>query len=101
MDGYRAILSQAAWAASHSHRTYLAGQYYRLAGRRGKKRAIIAVAHSMLVMSYHVLRDGVNYKELGPNYLDKLHEHRLKHYLGKRLESLGHHVTLTPIEDAA
>jgi transposase len=97
----RTALVQAAWAASHSHRTYMAAQYRRLAGRRGKKRAIVAVGHTMLVMMYHMLRDGVNYQELGPDYLDKLQPHRLTHYLVKRLESLGHKVTIAPLDQAA
>ena len=97
----RTALVQAAWAASHSKNTYLAAQYRRLAGRRGKKRAIVAVAHTMLVMIYHMLKDGVDYHELGPDYLDKLQPQRLTHYLVKRLESLGHQVTLTPVDQAA
>jgi transposase len=94
-------LAQAAWAASHSKGTYLAAQYRRLAGRRGKKRAIVAVGHSMLTGMYHILREGVTYKELGPDYLDKLQPLRLTRYLVKRLEALGHQVTLTPLEKAA
>jgi transposase len=90
----RTALAQAAWAASHTRKTYLSSQYRRLAGRRGKKRAIIALAHTMLVMIYHVLRNGVEYKELGHDYLDKLHPQRLTTYLVKRLESLGHKVIL-------
>jgi transposase len=97
----RATLAQAAWAASHSKNTYLSAQYRRLAGRRGKKRAIIALGHTMLVMMYHILRDGVDYKELGHDYLNKLQSHRLTHYLVKRLESLGHEVTLRPVDRAA
>jgi transposase len=97
----RTALVQAAWAASHSKKTYLAAQYRRLAGRRGKKRAIVAVGHTMLGMLYHILRDGVTYKELGPDYLHKLQPMRLAHYLVKRLESLGHQVTLTPVNQAA
>ena len=97
----RAALCQSAWAASHSSQTYLAAQFRRLAGRRGKKRAIIAVGHTMLVMMYHMLRDGVNYKELGHDFLDKLHPHRLAHYLVKRLEALGNIVTITPCDKAA
>jgi transposase len=97
----RATLTQAAWAASHSKNTYLSAQYRRLAGRRGKKRAIIALGHTMLVMIYHILRDGVDYKELGRDYLDKLQSRRLTHYLVKRLESLGHEVTLRPVDRAA
>ena len=79
----------------------MSAQYRRLAGRRGKKRAIVAVGHTMLVMIYHMLREGVDYQELGPDYLDKLQSHRLTRYLVKRLESLGHTVTLTPVEQAA
>ena len=97
----RTALVQAAWAASHSKKTYLAAQYRRLAGRRGKKRAIVAVGHTMLVMMYHMLRDGVEYQELGPDYLDKLQPLRLTTYLVKRLESLGHQVKLTPLDQAA
>ncbi len=87
--------------ASHSKKTYLSAQYRRLAGRRGKKRAIIAVGHTMLVMAYHMLRDEVDYKELGHDYLDKLQPQRLTAYLVKRLESLGHKVTLTHEDQAA
>ena len=79
---------------SHSKKTYLSSQYRRLAGRRGKKRAIIALAHTMLVMMYHMLRDGAEYQELGHDYLDKLQPQRLTAYLVKRLESLGHKVIL-------
>ena len=97
----RTALAQAAWAASHSKNTYLSAQYRRLAGRRGKKRAIVAVGHTMLVMMYHMLKDGVDYQELGHDYLDKLQPQRLTHYLVKRLESLGHEVTLRPVDRAA
>lgn len=97
----RSALAQAAWAASRSKKTYLSAQYRRLAGRRGKKRAIIAVGHTMLVMMYHMLRDEVDYKELGHDYLDKLQPQRLTTYLVKRLEALGHKVTLTHDDQAA
>ena len=97
----RAALTQAAWAASHSKKTYLSAQYRRLAGRRGRKRAIVALSHTLLVMIYHMLRDAVDYRELGHDYLDKLHPQRLTNYLVKRLESLGHTVTLTPNQEAA
>lgn len=97
----RTTLAQAAWAASHSKSTYLSAQYRRLAGRRGKKRAIVAVGHTMLVMIYHMLKQGVDYQELGSDYLDKLQSHRLTHYLVKRFRSLGHEVTLTPLDQAA
>lgn len=97
----RAALAQAAWAASHTKKSYLSAQYRRLAARRGKKRAIVAVSHTILVMVYHLLREGVAYHELGPDYLDRLQPQRLTTYLVKRLEALGHTVTLTPKEQAA
>jgi len=97
----RAALTQAAWAASHTKKTYLSAQYRRLAGRRGKKRAIVALAHTLLVIVYHVLRDHVDYYELGHDYFDKLQPRRLTNYLVKRLESLGHKVILVPDEQAA
>jgi transposase len=97
----RTALAQAAWAASHSKKTYLSAQYRRLAGRRGKKRAIVALGHTMLVMMYHMLRKGVAYEELGHDFLDKLQPQRLTTYLVKRLESLGHKVTLTQEVQAA
>ena len=97
----RSALAQAAWAASHSKNTYLSAQYRRLAGRRGKKRAIVAVGHTMLVMMYHMLKEAVDHQELGSDYLDKLQPQRLTHYLVKRLESLGHQVTLAPVDRAA
>src|SRR5205085_4352104 len=69
----RATLVQVAWAASHAKDTYLAAQYRRLAGRRGKQRALVAVAHSLLVIIYHLLKKpAATYRELGPAYLDQL-----------------------------
>jgi hypothetical protein len=94
-------MTQAAWVASHSKKTYLSSQYRRLAGRRGKKRAIVAVGHMILVMIYHLLRNRVEYNELGHDYLDKLQPRRLTTCLVKRPESLGHKVTLAPADQAA
>lgn len=93
-------LTEAAWAASHSKDSYLAAQYRRLAGKRGKKRALIAVAHSMLVIFYHMLKRPMEYQDLGRDYFDRLHPERLKRYLVKRLEGLGYQVTLTVPEAA-
>jgi transposase len=90
------ILVQAGWAASHSKGTYLAAQYRRLAPRRGRKRALVAVGHTILQASYYVLKRGTTYAELGPNFLNRLQPERLTRQLIKRLESLGHKVTLEP-----
>lgn len=87
-------LAQAAWAASHTKNTYLASQYRRVAGHRGKKRALIAVGHSMLVIFYHMIRSGASYADLGGDFFDRLEPERLTHYYVKRLERLGHKVTL-------
>jgi transposase len=87
-------LVQAAWAASHTKNSYLAAQYRRLVGRRGKKRALVAVGHSMLVIFYHMLKKGTTYTDLGGDFFDRLEPKRLTRYYVKRLESLGHKVTL-------
>jgi transposase len=92
----RSAVVQAAWAASRAKQTYLAAQYRRLARRRGRKKALLAVAHTLLVMCYHVLKKGQPYQELGADYLDRLEPERRKRYLIRQLESLGHKVTLEP-----
>jgi transposase len=93
----RRALAEAAWAASHSKDSYLAAQFRRLAGRRGKKRALIAVAHTLLVIIYHLLKhDGLCYTDLGPHYFDQLEPQRLTRYLVRRLEELGYDVDIKP-----
>lgn len=92
----RRALTEAAWAARQTKKSYFAAQYRRLAGRRGKKRAVLAVAHSLLVVIYHVLRYKVEYQDLGPDYFDRLEPERMRRYLVKRLQTLGYDVTLTP-----
>jgi len=87
-------LVQAAWAASHTKKSYLASQFRRLVGRRGKKRALIAVGHSILVILYYLLKEGTQYADLGADFFDRLEPQRLTRYYVKRLEQLGHHVML-------
>jgi len=65
-------LSQAAWAASHTKNTYLNAQYHRIARRRGKKRAVVALSHTLLTIIYHMLDQQVAYRELGQDYLDTI-----------------------------
>jgi transposase len=91
-------LVQAGWAASHTKNSYLASQYRRLLGRRGKKRALVAVAHSILVIIYQILKTGTAYTELGADFFDRLEPERLKRFYIKRLQHLGHRVTLEPCE---
>jgi transposase len=97
----RTTLVQVAWAASHTKGTYLAAQYRRLAGRRGKKRALVALGHTILVIIYHLLKDRTTYRELGGDYFDRLDTERLTRTLVRRLERLGHKVILGEKEPAA
>ena len=90
------MLCQAAWAASHTKDTYLSALYRRLAARRGKKRAILAVAHSILVMADFMLSRKQDYLELGGDYFERLNPNSLRRYLVRRLERLGHVVAPHP-----
>ncbi len=90
----RSALVEAAWAAARTKGSYLAAQYHRLAARRGAKRAILAVAHSILVIIYHLLRDGTTYHDLGANFLDQRNPQRVLHQSVRRIEALGYKVTL-------
>jgi transposase len=96
-----AVLTEMAQAAVRSKNSYFKSQYHRLAGRRGKKRAIGAVKHSLLVIVYYMLRDGTPYKDLGVDYFDKLNPQQRIRYHVKRLKDLGQKVELFPIDDAA
>ena len=96
----RRALAEAAWAASHAKDSYLSAQYRRLVARRGKKRALLAVAHTLLVIVYHMLKKDVAYCDLGRDYFDKLRGRDLERYLVKRLEGLGYQVNLTRPEAA-
>jgi transposase len=78
----RRMACQCAWAAARTKNTYLSSQFRRLAARRGKKRAIIAVAHTI---GYHLQKNQSNYDDLGGNYFDRIHSDGLKRYLVKRL----------------
>ena len=97
----KAVLVEAANAVGHTRDTHLATQYHRLAARRGKKRAAIAVAHSILVIAYHIIRRGTSYIDLGVNYLDERKAETVQHQLVKRLERLGFKVTLETQTKAA
>jgi transposase len=90
----RRALCEAVWAASRTTNTYLAAPYRRLAAKRGSKRASIAVAHSILVIAYHLLKNKAKYNELCGDYFDRLRTDGLKRYYVKRLEQLGVTVTL-------
>ena len=92
----RAALVEAAWAASRARATYPQSQFRHLAYARGKgrKKAIVAVAHSLLIASWHILKKNVPYKDLGPEHLRRTDPEKIKHLLVRKLENLGYSVTL-------
>lgn len=96
----RAALCEAAWCASRTRDTYLAAQFRRFCRRFGKKnenKAVIAVAHTMVVMVWHVLADNVDHDELGGDYFERRTDTAAQtRRLVAQLERLGHTVTLTP-----
>jgi len=93
----KSALVEAAQAVGHHGQSYLKAQFARLATRRGKKRAAIAVAHSILVIAYHILRDGTLYYDLGADYFDQRKAATVQKQLVKRLERLGFQVDLQPL----
>jgi transposase len=97
----RTALTQMAWAASHSKGTYLAAQFHRLIRRMGKKKALIAVGHSILVIIYHILSKRVGYQDLGEDYFDRHNTDVQRRRLIRRLESLGLKVTAEEIPQVA
>jgi transposase len=85
----KTTLVQAAWAAVRTKQTYLRAQFLRLKSRRGPKKAILAVAASMLTASYHILKNGVDYHDLGADHFDRRDKAKLARRLIRRLEDLG------------
>jgi transposase len=96
----RTGLTQLAHAAARTKGTYLSALYHRLAARRGKKRAIIAVAHSIVVSAFHLLIRDEPYRELGGHYFDTRRQAHLVDQLTRRIERLGYRVTLEPVAAA-
>ncbi len=97
----RAALTQAAWAATHTKQTYLAAQYRRLVKPKGKKRALVAVGHSLLVIAYHLLSRRASYQELGGDYFDQHNAEVQRTRLIRKLEVLGVKVTIEALPVAA
>ena len=96
----KSALTQAAHAAGRSKDNYLNVQYRRLESRRGKKRAAVAVAHSILVIAYHLLKNGTVYTDLGADHFERRNEQQVQKQLVKRLERLGYKVTIEPLAAA-
>ena len=93
----KTTLVQCAWAAVRKKDSYLQAQFYRIKARRGPKKAIMAVAASILTAIYHMLKDGTMYKDLGRDHFDRRSTDRQKKRLIKRLTDLGYAVTIKPL----
>lgn len=97
-NGYiRRVMTEAAWGATHKTQSYLPVFYRRIRNRRGHQKALLALAHHLLVIVFHVLADGVEYVERGESYLDQVDKPRTMERLVRRLQQLGFWVTLQPI----
>ena len=93
----RRAFCQMAWAATRKKGSYFKTQYRRLLGRRGKQRALLAVAHTLVTVVYHLLKTPqLEYRELGEDYFDRRDAEQTKRSLIKRLDKLGYNVTITP-----
>jgi transposase len=93
----KTTLVQCAWAAARTKGSYLQAQFHRIRSRRGVKKAIVAVAASILTAIYHMLKNGTMYQDLGPNHFDRRTKERQKNRLVQRLAELGYAVQLAPL----
>ncbi len=93
----RMALIEAAQAASRTRNTYLMAQYRRLAARRGRKKALVALGHTILVIVYYLLTRQTDYQDLGAQYFDERDRRTVERRLVRRLEALGYRVSLDPV----
>ena len=93
----KTTLIQCAWAATRVKGSYLQAQYLRIRARRGAKKAVGAVAASMLTAAYHMLKDGTLYQDLGANHFDNRAKGKHVLHLVNRLQNLGFDVQITPL----
>jgi transposase len=91
------VLTECAWAAARSRDTYLAAQYWRLARRIGKKKAAMAVGHSILVIAWHLLANDCDYQDLGGDFFVRRDADRARQRAVAQLQALGYRVTLEPL----
>lgn len=94
-NNLKTTLAQCAKVNALKRGTYLNAQYYRIAARRGPNRATIAVAHTILIIAYHIIKDGTVYHELGDNYFDELKKDAILNRSLRRIEALGYDVTVS------
>jgi transposase len=95
----RRALCQSAWAAARHKQSHLAALFRRIRARRGEQKAVMAVAHELLTIIFHVLRDGTLYQELGAEHYDRQNKPKLTRRLVERLQRLGYYVTLQAAEE--
>jgi transposase len=91
------VLIECAWAAARSRDTYLPAQYWRLARRTGKKKAAVAVGHSVLVVAWHLLANDCDYQDLGGDYFVRRDTERQRQRAVAQLQALGYRVVLEPL----
>ena len=96
----RGYLTEAGWAAAKTKNTYFSSKYKSLVGRRGKKKAIVALGHKILIAAYFIIRDKVEYKELGENYLNNFRKDKLIAYYKKQIEKLDPNLEFEKVEAA-
>ena len=92
----KGVMTEISWAAARTKNSYPSAQYRRLATHRGKKRALVAVANSLIQVVWHLLTHRRPYADLGADYFEQLNKQRLTQWLVRRLEKLGHTVALQP-----
>jgi transposase len=92
----RGMLGEIVWAISRTKNNYLSAQFHRLTRRRGKYKAVVAVAHSVMVIVYHLLSRNEPYTDLGADYFERLDRERMERHYVRRLEQLGYQVALSP-----
>ncbi len=93
----RPVLIEAAWTVSRNPNSYFGALFRRLAARRGKKRAIVAVAHALLVVIYHMLKEGTTYQDLGADHFDRMDHEALLRRSVRRLERMGYEVAVKKV----
>ena len=93
----KTVLVQAAWAAVRTKGSYLRSKFLRIKSRRGATKAIVAIAADILKAAYFILRDGVDYKDLGPDYYERQDKNRAVRRHVKRLQDLGFEVVIAPV----
>lgn len=94
-------MAECAWAAVKTKDTYFRSKYYALIPRMGKKKALMAIAHKIIIASYFILKDKTEFKELGSNYLQNKNRDQLVQHHLKRIEKLGYQITIEEAAEAA